>query len=240
MSIPWRISRHVPKVGANRSSCLTASPDIWICEPLNPPPPNAPWGIVGRLVFSLCPLPDESADVNHSWCQSVKPFDSFSRLLNVLPPQRAICLAYIHSQMNLHMCAKFGGNRYSRLTASTDVWICDPLKPTKMPPGILGGEFYLAYVHSQTNLHTCTKFGANRSSPLTASPDFWICDHLKPPGVLRGELYLAYVDSQTNPQICTIFGANRSSRLTPSPNIWICDPLTPPRNATGFWGVTWI
>ena len=26
-------------------------------------------------------------------------------------------LAYIHSQMNLHMCAKFGINRYSRLIA---------------------------------------------------------------------------------------------------------------------------
>ncbi len=29
----------------------------------------------------------------------------------------AICLAYIHSQMNLHMGAKFGANRSSRLIA---------------------------------------------------------------------------------------------------------------------------
>ena len=29
----------------------------------------------------------------------------------------AICLAYIHSQMNLHMCAKCGANRPSRLIA---------------------------------------------------------------------------------------------------------------------------
>ena len=36
------------KFGANRSSTLTASTDIWICDLLNPPPPqNAPWGIVG-------------------------------------------------------------------------------------------------------------------------------------------------------------------------------------------------
>ena len=128
------------------------------------PPPNAPWGIVGRLVFSLCPFPDESADVNQSWCQSVQPFDSFSRLLTVWPPKppkcplvsrRAICVAYIHSQMNLHMCAKFGANRSIRLTASRDFWICDALKPTKcMPPGILRGELYLAYAHSQTNPQT--------------------------------------------------------------------------------------
>ena len=49
----------------------------------NPPPPNAPWGIEGRHVFSLCPFRDESADVNQSWCQS----DSFPRLLNCWPPK---------------------------------------------------------------------------------------------------------------------------------------------------------
>ena len=114
-----------------------------MCDPL-PPPPNAPWGIEGRLGFSLCPFPDESADVNQSWCQSVQPFDSFSRLFNVLPltPQvpppllvsrGAICLAYIHSQMDLQMCAKFGANRFSRLTAFPDFWICDPLTPPPLP-----------------------------------------------------------------------------------------------------------
>ena len=46
------------------------------------------------------------------------------------------------------------------------------------------GELYLAYVHSQTNPQTCTKFCANRSSRLTASQDFWICDPLKPPEML--------------------------------------------------------
>ena len=126
------------KVGANRSSRLTASPDFWMFDPLKPP--SAP-----------------------------------------LVSRRAICLACIHSQMNLHVCAKVGANRSSRLTASTDFWICDPLKPPKMPPVILRGELYLAYVHSQTNPQTCTKFGANQSSFLTASPDFWICDPPPPP-----------------------------------------------------------
>ena len=97
--------------------------------------------------------------------------------------------------------------------------------PPKMPPEVLWGDLYLAYVHSQMNPQTCTKCGANRSSCLTASQDFWICDPLKLPGVLRGELYLAYVDSQTNLQICTKFGANQSSRLTAF---------------LGYWGATWI
>ena len=147
------------KFGANRLSRLTASPDIWICDPLTPP--NTHWGIVGRLVFSLCPFPDESEDVNQSWCQSVQPFDSFSRLLNVWHPKppkchllsrRAICLAYIHSQMNLHMCVKYGLDRCSRLTASQYFSICDTLTPPpEMPPGALRGDLYLAYIYSQMN-----------------------------------------------------------------------------------------
>ena len=52
-----------------------------------PTHPTWPWGIEGRLVFILCPFPDESADVNQSWCQSVQPFESFPWLLNVWPPK---------------------------------------------------------------------------------------------------------------------------------------------------------
>ena len=66
-------------------------PRVWMCDPLTPPPPPPPrhatWGIEGWLVFSLCPFPDESADVNQSWCQSAQPFDSFPWLLNVWPPK---------------------------------------------------------------------------------------------------------------------------------------------------------
>ena len=52
--------------GANRSSRLAAFPDF----PLWPhkTPRKAPWGIEGRIVFILCPLPDESADVYQIWC----------------------------------------------------------------------------------------------------------------------------------------------------------------------------
>ena len=72
------------KFGANRSSRLTASQDFCICDTLTPPPRNAPWGMEGRLVFSLCPFPDESADVNQSWCQS----DNFPIPFELLTPLR--------------------------------------------------------------------------------------------------------------------------------------------------------
>ena len=149
-------------------------------------PQNAPWDIEGRIVFSLCPFPDESADVYQFWCQSVQLSDSFPRLLSLWLPKNP---------------------RYAL--------------------GVLWGKLYLAYVRSQTNPPTCTKFGANRCSRLTASPDFDICDPPPPmpPGVLRGDLDLiAYVHSQMNPQTWTKVGANRSSRLTASLDFWLFDP----------------
>ena len=48
---------------------------------------NAPWDIEGRIVFSLCPFPDESADLYQIWCQSIQPFDSFPKHLNLWPPK---------------------------------------------------------------------------------------------------------------------------------------------------------
>ena len=70
---------------ANRSSRLAAFPDLNLWPPNTTR--NAAWGIAGRIVFSLCPFSDESADENQSWWQSVELFDSFPRLLNVWPPK---------------------------------------------------------------------------------------------------------------------------------------------------------
>ena len=129
------------KCGANRSSRLTASTYFWICDPLNPQ--TAPCDIEGRIVFSLCPFPDESADVCQIWCQSVQLFDRFPRLLNLWPPRTPwgidgeLYLAYAHSQTNPQICTKFGANRSSRLTASPNNWICAPLKKPKCPWGIV-------------------------------------------------------------------------------------------------------
>ena len=42
-------------------------------------------------LVSLCPFPDISDHVCHIWCQSVQPFGSFSRFLNLLPPKPPMC-----------------------------------------------------------------------------------------------------------------------------------------------------
>ena len=80
-------------------------------ELLTPKTPKKmpPWGIVGRIVFSLCQFPDESTEVFRIWCQSVHPFGSFPRLnlWPLKPPLNAPCaiegrivFSYIHSQTN--------------------------------------------------------------------------------------------------------------------------------------------
>ena len=164
-------------------------------------PKMPPWGTVGRIVFSLCPFPDESTDVYRIWCQSVHPFGSFPRL-------------------------KFVTN-----------WV------PPMPPGVLWGDLYLAYVHSQKNPQTWTKVGANRSSRLTAAQYFWLFDPLKPssaPLVSRRSICLAYIHSQMNLHMWAKFGVNRSSSLTASTYFWICEPLKPPKCPLGYWGANCI
>ena len=89
-----------------------------------------------------------------------------------------------------------------------------------MPPGVLRGDFYLAYAHAQTNPQTCTTFGANRSSRLTTSQDFWICDPLKRPELPTCVLRFNWFDiihSQMNLHMCAKFGVNRSSGLVAFP-----------------------
>ena len=49
-------------------------PGFWIVDLLKTP--NCPWDSEGRIVFSLCPFPDESVDVYQIWCQSVQVFDT--------------------------------------------------------------------------------------------------------------------------------------------------------------------
>ena len=107
----------------------------------------------------------------------------------------------------------------------------DHLKPPKCPLVSLGA-ICLAYIHSQMNMHMCTKCGANRGPAVSHLPlTFEFVTPNPPPQMSRGKLYLAYVHSQTNAQTCTKFGANRSSRLIASPDVLICDPPPPPRNA---------
>ena len=90
--------------------------------------------------------------------------------------EERIVFSYVNSQTNPQAGTKFDVNRSSNLTASPDIWICDPLKPSKMPPWVIVGWLYLAYVHFQMNPQTWTKVGANRPSRLIASPDLWKFD----------------------------------------------------------------
>ncbi len=116
-----------------------------------------PCGIVGRIVFSLCPFPVESTEVYHIWCKSVQPFDNFPRLLNLWPPKPPppqcrrgvswgeLFLAYVHSQMNPQTCTEFGPNLSIRLAAFPDLILWPPkATPPEMPPVVLRGELYLA------------------------------------------------------------------------------------------------
>ena len=143
------------KFGANRSSRLTASQDFWICDPLTPPPPrHAPWGIEGRIVFIF---PDESTDVNQSWCQSVQPFDSFPWLLNVWPPktpQVPPCV-YWGNLFGVYPFPDESAHVYQIWCQSDQPFDIFPwllnLWPPNPPPPMSRGELYLAYAHSQTN-----------------------------------------------------------------------------------------
>ena len=195
--------------------------NVW---PPNPPPPrHASWSIEGWLVFSLCPFPDESADVNQSWCQSVQPFDSFPWLLNVWPPKtpqmpplvslRAIYLAYIHSQMNLHMCTKFDASRTSRLTSSSDFWICDPLTP---PPHVEGRIVFslCPFPDESAGVYQvwCQSVQSFDSLPILL--DLWPPEM---PLVSWGSIGLAYIHSQMELHMCAKFGVNRSSGLVAFP-----------------------
>ena len=135
------------------------------------------------------------------WCQSVQPFGSFQRLLNVRPlkppsttlvSRGAICLAYIHSQMVCRCVPNLVpiGPAVCSFPKRLHLW--HPTPPPPMPPGVLRGDLHLSYVHSQMNPQTWTKVGANRA----ASQYFWIVDPLKPPKcppcVSRGEYPFPY------------------------------------------------
>ena len=191
------------KFGSNRCSRLTASQYFWICD-LVPPLPKWPLGYWGATwIYPRCPFPDESADVNQSWCQSVQPFDSFPRLLNVWPltppPQvsplvsrGAICLAYIHSQIYLQRCAKFGAYRSSRLTASQYFWICVTLtSPRNAPWGIEGRLVFSLCTFTDESAEVNQSWCQSDSFPrlLNSWP---LKTPQVPPCVSRGNLFGVY------------------------------------------------
>ena len=146
------------KCRANRSSRLTASQDFWMCDPLNPPPRNVPCDIEGRLV---CPFPNEFADVNQSWCQSVQPFDSFPRRLNCWPSKTPKCPppprvsrgnlfgVYPFPDGSADVCQIWCKSVQSFDSFPKLLYLWPPRTP-RNAPGVLRGELDLAYVYSQT------------------------------------------------------------------------------------------
>ena len=124
------------------------------------------------------------------WSRSVQLFGIYPTFLNVWPltPSQMplgvssplICLAYVHSQMNLHTCAEFGSDRSSCLPYFLHFWICDPLIPYKCPL-MSRGVTFLTYIHSEMNLHTYAKFGPDRSSGLESFLDLWLFYPINPP-----------------------------------------------------------
>ena len=67
------------KVGANRSNRLTASPDVWMFDPLTPKCPLVYRGAI-CLAYIHSRWIWEFAHVCQIWCQSAQPFDIFSRI----------------------------------------------------------------------------------------------------------------------------------------------------------------
>ena len=97
---------------------------------------HAPRWSRGNL-FSSCPFPDEYY-VCQIWSRSVQVFGIFPTSLNLQPPgplqcplgfDGLICLACVHSLVNLYTGAKFAPDRYSGLEAFPRFINCWPLTP---------------------------------------------------------------------------------------------------------------
>ena len=286
MSIPRRIRRFVPNL-------VPIGPAVWqlrqtfeFVTARTPPPPKCPWGNVGRIVFSLCPFQDESADVNQSWCQSVQPFDSFSRLLNLWPPKTPPNAPWdIEGRIVFSLCPFPDESADVYQIWCQSIQLCVSFSrllnwwPLKTPWGIEGrivfslcqfpdesADFNQIWCQSVQPFDSFPKhlnlwsprtppelplgyYGANCILPMSIPR--WIrrrvpnwCQLVQPfdnfprllnfdplppppqmpPGVLRGDLDLAYVHSQMNPQTWTKVGANRSSRLTAFPDFRMFNP----------------
>ena len=88
MYIPRWIRRREPKL-------VPIGPAVWqlpkTFECLTPKPPQVPPCVSRGNLFGVYPFPDGSADVCQIWCQSVQPFDSFPRLLNLWHPPPPQC-----------------------------------------------------------------------------------------------------------------------------------------------------
>ena len=217
MSIPRRIRRRVPNL-------VPISPVVWQLPQTFEyvTPPKTPWGIEGRIVFSIRPFPDESADLYHIWCQSVQPFDSFPKHLNLWPPKKnrnapgvlwdELYLAYVHSQRNPPTCTTFGANQCSRLTASADFLICDPITPPPPPPKCpqgYWGQLWFSLCPFPDESADVNQSGCQSVQPFDSFPillNVWPLNNPRAPlRVSRGNLFGVYPFSDGYADVCQIW-----------------------------------
>ena len=143
-----------------------------------------------------------------------------------------ICSTIVHSQIHLHYMCKTDSQSDQPFDHNFPVfWIVDPIKPPTMPPWGIVGLIVWAYIHSQMNLHMCTKFDANRTSRLTSSPDFLICDSLTPPPNVEGRIVFSLCPFPDESADVYQIWCQSGQSLDSLPILLDLWPLKTPRNA---------
>ena len=219
-------------------------------------PQNSPWDIEGRTVFSLCPFLDQSAVLYQIWCQSVQPFDSFPKHLNLWPtktPRNApgvlwdeLYLAYVHFQTNLPMCTKFVPNLVPIDAADWQLphtFECLTSKTPQNSPWDIEGRTVFSLCPFLDQSAVLYQIWCQSVQPFDSFPTLMNLWHPNPPRNapwgIQGRLVFSV--SQINLQTWTKVGANR----TASQYFWIVDPLKPPKCLEGqfVWHISipiWI
>ena len=150
----------------------------------------------GRIVFSLCPFSDESADMYQSWCQSVEQFDSFPRHLNLWPPKTPQnAPRYIVGRLVFMSIHKWIRRREPKLVLiGPAVWsfsrllnVWPPKTPT-CPPCVSSGNLFGVYPFPDEYAHVCQMWCQSVQSfdSFNILLNLWPPKtHKMPPGILR-------------------------------------------------------
>ena len=182
--IPRRIRIHVPNL-VPISRAVWQLPQTFEFVTPKPPPPKCPLGVLWGdlyLAYVHCQMNPQTwtkvgANRSSRWTAS----QDFWKFDPLKPPSGPLCLEgqfvwCISIPRWICTCVP----NLMPIGPALNLWPPKTLK--KMPHGILRGELYLAYVHSQTNPPTCTKVSAVPICPAFDSfPYFLMFDPLKPP-----------------------------------------------------------
>ena len=144
---------------------------------MHPNPHQIPLWAREINVFTRYLFPDEFAYVCQIWSRSVQWFGSVLISMNWWPPNphaRRVsmgyfCLPHLHFQMNMHrpvyVCKSWSRSVQLFGIFPTFLNLWPPWPPPNASWGSRG-KFCLAIVHSRMHMHTCVKFGPDRSSGL--------------------------------------------------------------------------